>query len=165
MTLAKDFEDFIKLLNDHDVQYMVVGGYALGFHGKPRYTGDLDIWIGISEDNAGKLIRVINDFGMASLGFTKEDFLRPGFVTQIGYPPLRIDILNAIDGIGFEEAYQNKQTITEDDLVIAYIGLNDLLANKIASGRKRDIDDIKAIKKIVPKNETATRKKKGPRLS
>jgi len=80
MTLAKDFEDFIRLLNKHDVQYMVVGGYALAFHGKPRYTGDIGIWIGISENNAAKLLKVIKDFGMSSLGFVKEDFLKEGFI-------------------------------------------------------------------------------------
>jgi predicted nucleotidyltransferase len=164
MTLAKDFEEFVILLNKHNVEYMVVGGYAMAFHGKPRYTGDLDIWIGISEDNAGKLINVIADFGMASLGFEKADFLQPGYVSQIGYPPLRIDILNAIDGVGFEEAYKNKQTLEEGDLKIAYIGLNDLLTNKQASGRKRDIDDVKEIKKITPKQENEPRKRRGQRL-
>ncbi|WP_207422834.1 nucleotidyltransferase [Desertivirga brevis] len=165
MTLAEDFEDFIKLLNTHQVQYMVVGGYALTFHGKPRYTGDLDIWIAISAENASRLIQVIKDFGMASLGFQKEDFLRPGYISQIGYPPLRIDILNVIDGVSFEEAYQNKQTIIEGDLQIAYIGLDDLLANKLASGRKRDLDDVKAIRNIVPETKTkALKNRKGPKL-
>jgi hypothetical protein len=109
MTLAKDFEDFIRLLNKHGVQYMVVGGYALAFHGKPRYTGDIDIWIGVSEHNAAKLLSVIKDFGMAALGFTKDDFLKEGFISQIGRPPLRIDILNGIDGVDFGEAIAEKQ--------------------------------------------------------
>ena len=86
MTLAKDFEDFIKLLNKHKVEYMVVGGYALAFHGKPRHTGDLDIWINVTAENAQSMIKVIKEFGMQSLGLEKAHFLRPGYVTQIGYP-------------------------------------------------------------------------------
>ncbi len=100
MTLDKDFEDFVVLLNKHDVAYMVVGGFALAFHGKPRHTGDLDIWIDISEDNAGKMVRVLNEFGMASLGMQKSRFLKKRrYCSRIGYPPLRIDILNEIDGV------------------------------------------------------------------
>ncbi len=150
MTLAKDFEDFIKLLNKHKVEYMIVGGYAMAFHGKPRYTGDLDIWINISESNAKKLLTVVNEFGLGSLGFQKEDFLQPGYISQIGYPPLRIDILNAIDGVEFNEAYAQRQKIEEGELEITYIGLRDLLKNKEASGRKRDKEDAREIKKIMP---------------
>jgi len=101
MTLAQDFEDFIKLLHKNEVDYLVVGGYALAFHGKPRHTGDLDIWINNSEANAEKLVLAIADFGLSSLGLTKSDFMQEGYVTQIGYPPLRIDLLNTIDGVKF----------------------------------------------------------------
>jgi len=147
MTLAKDFEDFIALLNRHEVQYMIVGGYALAFHGKPRYTGDIDIWIGISENNAEKLLRVIKDFGLSSLGFEKDDFLKEGYISQIGRPPLRIDILNSIDGVEFDQALEQMQQIDIDGLKVAYIGLSDLLKNKQASGRAKDIADIKEIRK------------------
>src|SRR5437899_3972139 len=135
MILAQDFEDFVRLLNTHEVKYMVVGGYALAFHGKPRHTGDLDIWINISEDNAERMLKVLKDFGLSSLGFEKDDFLKPGYITQIGYPPLRIDILNNIDGIEFSEAVQNMQRVNLDDFEISYIGLGDFIKNKQASGR------------------------------
>lgn len=160
MNLAADFEEFVRLLNKYETEYMIVGGYAMAFHGKPRYTGDFDIWINISEPNAEKLLKVIDDFGMKSLGFVKEDFLRPGYVSQIGYPPLRIDILNNIDGVQFVDAYQNRQKVAEKDLVIPYIGLQDLLSNKMSSGRKRDIADIKEIKKILPKQNLRSIKEK-----
>ena len=160
MTLAEDFEEFVRLLNCHNVEYMVVGGYAMAFHGKPRYTGDLDIWIKISEANAEKLVKVMDDFGMASLDFEKSDFLQPGCISQIGYPPLRIDILNTIDGVQFEEAYQNRLILEEGDLKIVYIGLTDLLQNKIASGRKQDAVDVKEIKKVLPNKQKPTPKKK-----
>ena len=149
MILEKDFEDFVKLLNKHKVAYMIVGGYALALHGKPRHTGDLDIWIDISEDNAAKLVIVLEEFGMGSLGLEKEDFLKPGFMSQIGYPPLRIDILNSIDGVSFSEAIIGMQIVhLENDLVLNYIGLDDFLLNKQASGRKQDLADIREIKKL-----------------
>jgi len=149
MTLAKDFEDFVSLLNRHKVEYMVVGGYALAFHGKPRHTGDLDIWINISEKNAINMLKAISDFGLGSLGFEKEDFLTEGLISQIGYPPLRIDLLNTIDGVEFNEAILNTQKIElENNLTVNYIGLNDLVKNKEASGRRQDITDVKTLKKI-----------------
>jgi len=148
MNLEKDFEDFVRLLNEYHVDYMIVGGYALAFHGKPRHTGELDIWIAISDTNAGKMQLVIDDFGMASLGLKKADFLQAGIITQIGYPPLRIDILNEIDGISFEEASLNKATIDIDGLAVKYIGLDDLIKNKLASGRHQDISDVVTLRKI-----------------
>ncbi|MBV7531860.1 nucleotidyltransferase [Chitinophaga sp. sic0106] len=161
MILAQDFEDFVKLLNKHQVDYMVVGGYALALHGKPRHTGDLDIWINISPENAERILLVLNEYGMASLGFEKEDFLRQGYINQIGYPPLRIDILNQIDGVEFSEAVKNRQLIAiDDDLEIAFIGLKDLLKNKQAAGRSQDLSDIKEIKKILPKEKKGKKKPK-----
>jgi predicted nucleotidyltransferase len=147
MTLEPDFEDFVSLLNKHQIDYMVVGGYALAFHGKPRHTGDLDIWIDISDVNSEKMCKVIDEFGMSSLGMQKEDFLKKGIITQIGYPPLRIDILNEIDGVDFKNSYSNKAIIDVDGLLINYIGIDDLIKNKTASGRHQDISDVNALKK------------------
>ncbi|WP_111669996.1 nucleotidyltransferase [Algoriphagus litoralis] len=147
MILFPDFEDFIGLLNAHSVDYMVVGGYALAFHGKPRNTGDLDIWIEISETNATKLLKVLVDFGFGNLNFKKEDFTKPGYITQIGYPPLRIDILNTIDGVEFKDAYPNSKIIKTENLEIRFIGLKDFIQNKSASGRPQDLVDIQEIKK------------------
>jgi predicted nucleotidyltransferase len=158
MILEKDFEDFVKLLNKYNVAYMVVGGYALALHGKPRHTGDLDIWIDVSEDNAAKLVLVLHEFGMGSIGLEKEDFLKPGFMSQIGYPPLRIDILNSIDGVSFSEAILGMQIIhLDDDLFLNYIGLDDFLTNKQASGRKQDLADIREIKKLQAKGYSRTK--------
>jgi predicted nucleotidyltransferase len=147
MTLDPDFEDFIQFLNQYEVDYMIVGGYAMAFHGSPRYTGDLDIWIDISELNAEKMLLVIKAFGFSSLGFEKEDFLKENLINQIGYPPLRIDILTNIDGIDFKEAYSQKQVIEIEDLKANYIGLRDLIQNKRASGREKDIVDVHTLQK------------------
>jgi len=159
MTLAPDFEDFVALLNEHQVEYMVVGGYALALHGKPRHTGDLDIWINISERNASLMVEVIKDFGMASLGLREEDFLKPGYITQIGQPPLRIDILNNIDGLEFEDARKNVQQIEADGLQISYIGLHDFISNKQASGRRQDLVDIKEVQKKVQVSKKMIKKR------
>jgi hypothetical protein len=148
MILAKDFEDFVKLLNQYEIEYMVVGGYALAFHGKPRHTGDLDIWINISEKNASGMLKVLNDFGMSSMRFKKADFLKSGYMTQIGYPPLRIDILNSIDGVEFDDAVKHMNRIEiEKDIFLNYIGLNEFIKNKQASGRMQDLADIQEVKK------------------
>jgi predicted nucleotidyltransferase len=148
MTLSQDFEDFVELLNKYAVEYMIVGGYALAFHGKPRHTGDLDIWININDKNASKILLVLQEFGLGSMGFEKEDFLKPGYVSQIGYPPLRIDILNNIDGVEFKDAVSKMEHIRlERDLFVNYIGLDDFIKNKEASGRSQDLADIKEIRK------------------
>ena len=162
MTLAQDFEDFVKLLNLHGVEYMVVGGYALAFHGKPRHTGYLDIWISISEKNAVRILRVLKEFGLSSMDFKKEDFLKPGYMSQIGYPPLRIDILNSIDGVEFKDAIQNMLRLEiENDFTINYIGLNDLVKNKQASGRSQDLADIQEIQKLKTGKKVTRKKRRG----
>lgn len=120
----------------------------MAFHGKPRFTGDLDVWINVSEDNAFKMVSVIDDFGFASSGFTAEDFVKPNLINQIGYPPLRIDILTSIDGVEFEEAYSVKLEIQLDEgTKVYYIGLDELIKNKKASGRKIDIADVSDLEK------------------
>lgn len=149
MNLEKDFVDFISLLNKHDVEYLVVGGYALGFHGMPRTTGDMDIWINRTEENVEKVVQVIDEFGFSFMGLTTEDLLEKGIITQFGYPPLRIDILNEIDGIEFSEAIQDRQIFTAHELSIAFIGVKDFIKNKEATGRAKDIQDLKAMQKNI----------------
>jgi len=147
MIFEKDFIDFIELLNLNEVEYMVVGAHALALHGRPRHTGDLDIWIKPSFDNADKMVKVLEDFGFGSLGLTKEDFLRDNYVTQLGYPPLRIDILNAISGVNFDDAYKGRILGQNGELAISFINISDFIANKKASGRAKDIGDINALNK------------------
>ncbi|TWI99818.1 hypothetical protein JN11_02233 [Mucilaginibacter frigoritolerans] len=147
MIFEDDFVDFIELLNQHYVEYMVVGAHALAFHGRPRHTGDLDIWIKPSVENAEKMILVLRDFGFESLGLQKEDFLKDNYVTQLGYPPLRIDILNDISGVNFDKAYKGKVIGQYEDLSISFINITDFIANKIATGRSKDLGDIDALKK------------------
>jgi len=143
---SQDFREFIELLIKNKAEYMIVGGYAVGIHGHPRYTGDLDIWLNPAPQNAELILKSVNDFGFSSFNLTQADFTKPGNVIQLGYPPLRIDLLTEIDGVTFEECFKNRKEVTIDDLKVNFIGYNDLLKNKKESGRPRDIDDIDHLK-------------------
>ena len=143
---SQDFREFIELLIKHNAEYLIVGGYAVGVHGHPRYTGDLDIWLNPSPQNAELILKSVNEFGFSSYGLTQADFTKPGNVIQLGYPPLRIDLLTEIDGVTFEDCYENRKEVTIENLQVNFIGYNDLLKNKKESGRPRDIDDIDNLK-------------------
>lgn len=136
---------------------MVVGGYALAFHGLPRMTGDMDIWINLTAKNATKLVKVIDEFGFSSLGLTKVDMLEKGIVTQLGYPPLRIDIMNEIDGVDFSAAYKDKQLYKQGSLSLYFIGVKDFIKNKESVARTKDIQDIVQLNKKI-KQKTKTNK-------
>lgn len=141
--LNKDFKEFIELLNKNQIEYLIVGGYAVGFHGYPRYTGDIDIWIKVSDEVAVKMISILDEFGFESYELKKEDFLKTDNMIQLGYPPFRIDIIMSIDGVSFEESYSNRVEKVIDNIPIKFIGLDELIKNKKASGRDKDIIDLK----------------------
>ena len=140
-------DDFVELCNTHAVEYLVIGGYAVSFHGYPRSTKDLDICIKISEENAEKMVQVINEFGFGSLKLVREDFMKRDFITQLGHEPVRIDILNDIDGVPFNIAWENKRVINYEGKEINFIGYSDLLKVKEKAGRPQDIADISKLKR------------------
>lgn len=152
---SSDFLDFIKLLNKHSVEYMIVGGYAVGFYGYPRYTGDMDIWINTSEDNANKMLVVMKEFGVVIPGLTKEDFMRDTDLSGVnfGREPLRIDILSSIDGVKFYECYPNKLVTDFEGVAMNYISFNDLKKNKLSTGRGKDKVDVEEIEKKMKKKK------------
>jgi len=139
---SQDFKEFVELLIKHKTQYLIVGGYAVGIHGHPRYTGDLDIWLNPTLENAEKVILCVNEFGFASVGLKLSDFTTVGNVIQLGYPPLRIDLLTEIDGVTFNECYLNRKEVEIEGIIVNFIGYWDLLKNKKQSGRHKDLDDI-----------------------
>jgi len=141
--LNPDFREFVALLNQHDVRYLITGGYAVGVYGHPRYTGDIDIWVDATQENGENLVIVFNNFGLSSFGLTSSNFTKPEQVIQIGYPPHRIDILTSIDGVIFSKAYPSRNVIEIDGLPINFISLDDLVKNKKATGRGIDLDDLK----------------------
>lgn len=143
--LNKDFREFIELLNSNKVKYLLVGGYAIAFHGHPRYTKDLDIWLEMSEENAENVIKALTDFGFGDLDVSTEDFLHEGMVVQLGYPPNRIDLINSPDGVDFTECYASRIEIEIDGLKISLIDLENLKKNKKASGRLQDLADLEKL--------------------
>ena len=145
MVLEKDFREFLELLGRNRVKYLLIGGYAVVAHGYPRYTKDMDIWVEVSQDNAARILKTLEDFGMASLGLSEQDFLEPGTFVQIGYPPVRIDILNKVAGLDFEAAYASRIEQTIDGVSVSLIGLEDLRKNKLASGRTQDLLDYEKL--------------------
>jgi len=140
-TLPKDFKEFIELLNRNNVRYIVIGGYAVVYHGYVRSTNDIDIWIDIRRDNIKNLIRVLDEFGFSSLNIKESDFL-PNQIIQLGYPPNRIDLITTPAGIEFETCYASKEQVTIDDIVLNIIDLANLIKTKKASNRPRDLADI-----------------------
>jgi hypothetical protein len=143
--LSQDFKEFVELLNQYEVTYLIVGGYALGIHGYPRYTGDLDVWINPTTENAQKMLKVFDDFGFSSFGLTEADFSSTGNVIQLGYPPFRIDVLTRPDGVTFEDCYRKRLILKHDGIVMNIIGFDDFKKNKKASGRPKDLEDLKNI--------------------
>jgi hypothetical protein len=140
--LNQDFREFIQLLNDNQVKYLIIGGYAVAVHGHPRYTKDLDIWVEMTSENADRLMTALNQFGFGSLGLSPQDFKTPDQIIQLGYPPNRIDIITTPDGIDFETCYNSKLEIVIDDISINFIDLDNLKKNKKASGRLQDLADL-----------------------
>lgn len=143
---SQDFKEFVILLIKNKVEYLIVGGYAVGIHGHPRYTGDLDIWLNATTENASKVLASVNEFGFTSFNLSIEDLIKEGNVIQLGYPPLRIDLLNQIDGVTFDECYKNRKEVEIEGILVNFIGYKELLQNKKASGRNRDKDDLENLK-------------------
>lgn len=146
MKKSQDFKEFIKLLHDHKVQYLIVGGYAFAIHAEPRFTKDLDVFIKADQENASKVLQVMKDFGFESISLTVDDLTTPDQVIQLGYPPLRIDILTGISGVNFDNAWKNKVEGKYDGQIAYFIGKDDLRNNKIATGRESDKLDAAKLK-------------------
>lgn len=142
MILTQDFKEFIQSLNANQVRFLIVGGYAVAFHGHPRYTKNIDIWIEVDPDNADRLVRALTQFGFASLELTADDFLESGIIVQLGYPPNRIDLITGLVGVDFAVCYANRIQTEVDDIVLPFINRENLIDNKRAAGRLQDLADI-----------------------
>jgi len=142
MVINQDFKEFVILLNTHNVRYLVVGGYAVAFHGHPRYTKDIDIWIDREPGNVIRLLQALEAFGFGSLGLTKADFLRPGYTIQLGYPPNRIDLLTSLSDLDFATCYAAKVDDVLDEVPLHFISIDHLKASKRSAGRPQDLADI-----------------------
>ena len=140
--LPHDFKEFLKLLNAHGVEYLVVGGHAVAYYGHPRPTGDIDFWVAINPQNAERLVQVFREFGFDVPDLSPQLFLKEKQIVRIGVPPVRVEVLTTISGLSFEECYATRVTDVVDGFPINIISLEHLKANKRAAGRHKDLDDL-----------------------
>ncbi len=148
--LSSDLREFIHLLNTKSVKYVIVGAWALAFHGRPRYTGDVDIFVAREQDNARHLMEVIEAFGFGQSGIKQDDFLQVDCVIQLGREPNRIDILTGISGVTFDEAWESREQGSISDIAVYVISRDLLIKNKRAANRDKDQADIKLLEKTKP---------------
>ena len=151
--LTPDFIEFIESCVRHEVKFLIVGGYAVAAHGYPRATKDLDIWVMIEPTNADRLVQALDDFGMGSVGLKADDFLQPDMVIQLGYPPIRIDLLTSISGVEFERCWNNRVTASIGSVEAGFISAADLITNKRAAGRPQDLVDADALDPSPPADQ------------
>lgn len=145
MEAQEDFKELLELFNGHKVEYMIVGAYALAYHGAPRFTGVIDIFVTPSLNNAQRILSALSDFGFGSLNLTIDDFQNPDSVVQLGVPPVRIDIIPSITGVTWLEADQGKQEGVYGDILVYFLGREQYIANKRAIGRKKDLADLESL--------------------
>lgn len=152
MKLHRDLREFIELLKSHEVEYLVIGGWAFGFHATPRYTGDFDFFMRCTPENARRLKRVLVAFGFEDLSGFEENFLQGDRIIQFGLPPNRIDILTRISGVDFHDAWTDRVLGVLDGLALPFISRDRLIQNKLAAGRTKDLADVEALKKTSPRS-------------
>lgn len=143
--LPRDFKEFLRLLRSHGVEYLLIGGYAVIYHGFPRATGDMDIWIAMDPENARRMVDTVREFGFDTPDLSPALFLQDNSMVRMGNVPLRIEILTRISGVGFDECYHKRIVDEMDGVEVSVISLGDLLANKRASGRHKDLMDIEEL--------------------
>jgi len=146
MILNPDFKEFFQLLNVLDVRYLIVGGYAVAYHGYPRYTKDIDIWIWVNPENAERIVKALRDFGFESLNLKASDFLEPETIIQLGYAPNRIDLIMGLPGVDFEDCYAQRVEVEIEEVRLMFIDLESLKKSKKASGRLQDLADLENLK-------------------
>jgi len=142
VSLPRDFKEFLQLLNEYQIRYLLVGGYAVGYHGYPRTTADIDLWVDVSPKNAKKIVDAIKEFGFDVKGLPADIFLQKNKIIRMGVPPVMIKIITGASGVEFEECFESRIHDFLDGVEINIINLDSLKANKTASGRHKDLDDL-----------------------
>jgi hypothetical protein len=143
--LPPDFKEFLRLLAEERIEYLLVGGYAVGFHGFPRPTGDLDIWIATSPENARRMVSALGKFGFASAGASQDLFTQPDRIVRMGVPPVRVEVMSSVSGLQFGECYARRVIATIDGVEASVISKADLVRNKAAAGRPKDLADLEQL--------------------
>jgi hypothetical protein len=152
MFVNSDFSDLLRLFNNNHVKYLVVDGYAIIQYAEPRFTKDLDLWVSTDSDNATAVYKALKSFGAPLVGMTEADFSEEGYFYQMGVPPVRVDILMGIPGGEFERAWQNRNEIDFDGLIVPFISRQDLILTKRASGRPQDLIDVDLLSRSLDQN-------------
>lgn len=147
MDIYRDFKELLELFNKNEVEYVVVGGYAMAHHGVPRYTRDIDVYVRPTMPNAQRVIEALDVFGFGQVGLKTEDFGKPGQIIQLGFPPVRIDIITSIEGVSWEQADQGKSQGEYDGTSVPFLGRAELIANKKTVGRLQDLADVEKLQK------------------
>ncbi len=145
MDIPADFRDLLELFNAHAVEFVIVGGYALAAHGAPRFTGDLDLLVKPVPENARRVVEALDAFGFSSVGLTDDDFQGPDKVLQLGVPPVRVDILTSLTGVSWEQVSEGSLSAEFGGVPVRFIGREAFVANKRATGRRRDLADLEAL--------------------
>ena len=151
--MHRDFRDMFLALSAEGVEFLLVGGYALAVHGHARATGDLDLWVNPSAENAARTIRALRRFGAPLRGLTERDLSVPGTIFQIGVPPWRIDVLTSVEGLEFPRAWRRRVVQEQEGVTICALGRADLIRNKEAVGRPQDIADVARLKRRAPRKQ------------
>lgn len=159
MKVEKDYEELLRLLNKNKVKYCIVGAYAVAFHAKPRYTKDMDILVEPDIENGKKILKALKEFGFEELNLKEDDFTQKGIIIQLGYEPVRVDIVTSIEGCTFEEVWRGKVEGCYGKEKVFFIGLNELIKNKRKSKRKQDEIDLEILLKAKRKNNSSTKSK------
>ena len=144
--MNSDFSDLLRLLAEHQVKFLVVGGYAVIRYTEPRYTKDLDLWIEPTAENAERCFRALAAFGAPLVGLGPLDFTQQGYIYQMGVPPTRVDVLMSLQSLSFAEAYDRRVAIELDGLTIPILSKADLIASKLAAGRPQDLLDVESLR-------------------
>lgn len=145
LTLPLDFKEFLKLLKEHDVRYLLIGGYAVGYFGYARATEDMDIWVAVHPENAQKIVDTLKDFGFDNTDLKPELFLQKQKIIRMGFPPMRLEITTSISGVEFDECFQARIVDNLDGVEVNLIDLENLKKNKKASGRSKDLADLEKL--------------------
>jgi hypothetical protein len=145
MHLQKDLKEFVELLNSHEVDYLIIGGYALAYHGHPRYTGDIDLLVLPTAENAEKIMRALDEFGFTSAGLSAADFTAEDQVIQLGRVPNRIDLVTSLSGVDTMDAWKAREQSALDGVPVSFLSRQHLIANKRATGRLVDLADLEAL--------------------
>lgn len=149
MELPRDWSEFLSLLVGQKVRFLLIGGHAMAAHGAPRFTGDLDVWVQPGKRNAERVMKALVAFGFGSVtGLSDADFTSPGTVVALGHPPMRIDLLTSVSGVTFERAWRRRRSTTLGGVRLAVIGVEDLIANKRAAARPKDLVDVETLEAL-----------------